>query len=70
MQTTPLLTGQRPGDIRRLTRPVNLVAAVSIVVSLVVGLRVEPSTLWGFLPIALYGILAALGMRILVATSV
>lgn len=38
--------------------------------SLVVGVTVEPSTLWGFLPIALYGVLAAMGMPIVRATVI
>lgn len=51
-------------------RLVDVLALVSLAVSLVVGVAVDPSTLWGFLPIALYGVLAALGMPIIRATVV
>lgn len=47
-----------------------LTATAGLIVSLVVGVTVETSTLWGFAPIVLYGLLAALGMPILRATVV
>ncbi|MGU3292706.1 Na+/H+ antiporter NhaC family protein [Williamsia sp. M5A3_1d] len=61
----PRATGRRQG-----ARLLPLVAAASLVLSLVIGLTVDGFTLWGFLPIGLYGILAALGMPILKATVV
>lgn len=69
---TTVTSGDRTQPTRTSPRlrPVDLLAAVSLVVSLVVGLTVTPSTLWGFLPIALYGVLAALGMPIVRATVV
>ena len=60
----------QPGRTRSRGRLVDVLAVVSLVVSLVVGLTVDPSTLWGFLPIGLYGVLAALGMPIVRATLV
>ncbi|WP_299574926.1 permease [uncultured Williamsia sp.] len=51
-------------------RSVDALAVGSLIVSLVVGVTVNPSTLWGFLPIALYGVLAAMGMPIVRATVV
>lgn len=54
----------------RRPRVVDVLGLVSLVVSLVVGVTVDPSTLWGFLPIALYGVLAAMGMPIVRATVI
>ena len=69
MQATPLLGDRRTRPARR-TRVHFSIAALSLVVSLIVGVTVEPATLWGFLPIGLYGVLAAIGMPILRATLV
>jgi hypothetical protein len=68
---TTVASGERvsPPTTTRV-RVVDVLALVSLVVSLVVGVTVDPSTLWGFLPIALYGVLAAMGMPIVRATVV
>ncbi|MGJ0119789.1 Na+/H+ antiporter NhaC family protein [Williamsia sp. MIQD14] len=68
MQNT--LTGSTGSDLRRMRRLPTGVAVAGLTVSLIVGVTVETSTLWGFAPIVLYGLLAALGMPILRATAV
>ncbi|WP_238981371.1 permease [Williamsia herbipolensis] len=69
MQNT--LTGSTPrSELRRMPPVATLVATTGLIVCLVVGVTVERSTLWGFGPIVLYGLLAALGMPILRATVV
>ncbi|WP_157120614.1 Na+/H+ antiporter NhaC family protein [Nocardia fusca] len=45
-------------------------ALVGLLLSIVVGVVVDGATMWGLLPIALYAVLALLGMDIMIATVV
>jgi len=51
-------------------RILNTVAIGSLVLSLVLGIVVDGATLWGLLPIGIYGALAIFGMDVMVATVV
>ncbi|EKT82558.1 permease [Rhodococcus opacus M213] len=55
---------------RRRNHLLNAIALSGLVLSLVAGIMVDGPTLWGLLPIALYAVLALLGMDIMVATVV
>lgn len=51
-------------------RILNIVSIACLVLSLVVGIVVDGATLWGLLPIGIYGALAIFGMDVMVATVV
>ncbi|MBK1787366.1 Na+/H+ antiporter NhaC family protein [Prauserella cavernicola] len=63
----PVEQGQRSPLTRRLISGTGL---AGILVSLVAGILTQPPTLWGLLPIALFAVLALIGMDILIATAV
>jgi H+/gluconate symporter-like permease len=66
----PLQDDSTEPRVRRRNLLINVLALGGMALSLIVGTLVETPTLWGLIPIALYAVLALIGMDIMVATVV
>ncbi|ANS31145.1 permease [Rhodococcus opacus] len=70
VQAAPPRNDPDDKEVPRRKILINVVALGGLALSLIAGIMVDAPTLWGLLPIALYAVLALLGMDIMVATVV